>query len=241
MSLLTPPNRFTAASIFRAGLFVLFFLGFLQPVALKADPIVFQATTLRSTGCGASVSGDNFSFDGIFESLGNGCGGRIANVGIDWPDPGQPLPCCYDPVVTGYVNVPGGPGRLAVAYGGGQPSLYKDPEPTYVPDSFTGEILVNVVLTGTVQVCLEPANVQTPGEVVACDPAYANFGVININVAGQAAYEAYDGAVGARDFLGFTGTSAAAPEPAQLGLAGAAALLLWAVAAQTKARRHADG
>ncbi len=240
MTFYTPPNRFTAASIFRAGLFVLFLLGFLQPVALKADPIVFQATTLRSSACGVSLSGDNF--DVVYEYEENSCGGRPVSVGI----PFLPLPPAdssyytYEPFfVTGTVNVPGVATRLAVAYGGGQPSLYKDVYPTYLPDDFSGEVAVNVVLSGTVQLCLEPAYVQTPGQVVACDPAYLNFGVIDINVAGQAIYSAHYGSIDARGMGVFTATSAAAPEPSQLGLVGGA-LLLWVIVMQKKLRGHSN-
>ncbi len=240
MTFFTPPNRFTAASIFRAGLFVLFFIGFLQPVALKADPIVFQATTLTSSACGVSIAGDNFDVN--YEYGQNSCGGRPVSVGI----PLLPLPPArssytYEPfLVTGTVDVPGAPDRLAVAYGGGQPSLYKDVYPTYLPDDFSGEVAVNVVLSGTVQLCLEPAYVQTPGQVVACDPAYLNFGVIDINVAGQAIYSAHYGSIDARGMQLFTATSAAAPEPGQLGFTGGAALLLWVVVTQKKWRGHSN-
>lgn len=69
-------------SVSRFGLFLLFFLGCFRAVPLKAAPIVLQATTLRSDGCGAEVSGVGFDFNGIFTDLGNGCGGRVVPVGI---------------------------------------------------------------------------------------------------------------------------------------------------------------
>ncbi len=215
----------------RLGFPIFLLVGSFGTPVLEADPIVLEATTLSSGGCGARVSGDNFVFDGIFTQLGNGCGGRIMNVGIDnWPVPGTQT--YFNPPVTGTITGPGIPDRLAIAYGGGQPSLYKDAYPNYLPINLYGTFAVPVVLSGTLNVCLEPAGVQTPGQVVACDPAYANFAIININVAGVALFSVTDGVIGARDFLGYEGTLAAAPEPSQLATVGGITMLLWGTIAQ---------
>ena len=51
--------------------------------------------------------------------------------------------------MAGAINVPGFSSRVAVLCGGGQLSIYKDVEPSYVPRDFTGPIDINVILSGT--------------------------------------------------------------------------------------------
>ncbi len=226
----TPKGTVANTSMFRAGLLALLYMSFSHPTALSAAPIVLQATTLTSVGCGPTLTGDNFSLDGVgYNAANQGCGGRIEAVGI-----GQQTP------LVGTLNVPDNPGRFAIAYSSAyQPSLYKFVPLPSVPDNFTGTISVNVVLSGTVQVCLADAGVPTPGAALyfGCDPQFADFGVININVAGVASYYAYNGDIGIRSFLGFSGTSAAAPEPAHLGLAAGAILLFLPFVVQQQRRR----
>ena len=120
MALIGPEKYSTVSLLLRAGLLVISVFGFSQPRLLEAAPIVFEATTLTSGGCGATLSGNNFYFDGTITY--NACSGRQVSVGILWPLPEQ---ATYNsPVVTGSIDVPGAPGRLPVAYGGGQPPLY---------------------------------------------------------------------------------------------------------------------
>ena len=214
----------TGTSMLRAGLLALLFMSFSHPTALRAAPIVLQATTLTSDGCGSTISGDNFSLAGDFAMP--SCVGRIAPVGIA----GQSL--------AGILNIPENPGRFALAYGPYQPSLFKDvtPGPRDIPANFTGIYEVkNVVLSGSLQVCLARAGDRI--SYLSCDPQFIDFGVININVAGVARYDVFRGDPILRGFEGFFGTSAAAPEPAHLGLAAGAILLFLPFAAQQQRRR----
>lgn len=192
-----------------------------EPGKIEAAPVILQATAVVNNGeCHSYVFGDNFSFSQI-ETF--GCSSREFSgaAGVLWPTYQESNPE-FDALVVGYVNVPENPGRLAVAYGGQYGSTYVLTNVT-VPDNYSGSIPFNVVLNGTLQVCLLPASAQTPNDIGPCDPAYADFATINVNVAGQNVMNFNHGLPVNDEFVG---TAAAAPEPANLEIVGCGALLV---------------
>lgn len=237
MSFLASNGTVLTRNTSTAGVLLVILIGLTRPSTVQSAPIDFQATTVISNACELIISGTNFSIEQMAPP-GMGCGGRDAPVGV----PALPLPgqaTFFNQPAYGTVDVPGIPVRVAMAYGGGQPDLYKFVQPPVVPDTFTGTAGLNVVLSGTLQVCLEPANVQTPSQFVACDPEFANFGLIHIDVAGQANWNYYNGVPAFRQYQGYVGTAAAAPEPSHLGLAaGAAVLLFTAVSRRRRLNDH---